>query len=98
MGNNMNLHQRETFTRNKSNEMIRIGTLLADLQRSLELIKVEIALEEDRSPWRSLSDPRYPALGRALRARQENLAATIQVLENRAKGLVVPKAETAEVA
>jgi hypothetical protein len=86
----MNSHQRGTFVRNDTADLARIGALLADLQRSLEIIKAEIEIEEGRSEWRSPTDPRYPPLGRALRARRDNLVGTIRVLEDRAKVMIAP--------
>jgi hypothetical protein len=84
----MNSHQGGTFMRNDPEELARIGALLADLQRSLEIIKAEIEIEEERTQRRSPEDPRYPLMGRALRTRHDNLAATIRALENRARETV----------
>ena len=87
-GTNVNLHQRGTFRRNEREERARIGTLLVDLQRSLEMIKGEIDIEERQTQWTSPCDPRYPIIGRALRARHDNLAATIRILEDRAREMM----------
>lgn len=81
----MNLHQRGTSRRNEREERARIGALLIDLQRSLEMIKGEIDIEERRTQWPSPQDARYPIMGRALRARHDNLAATIRILEDRVR-------------
>ena len=85
----MNLHQRETFTRSQREERARIGALLLDLKHTLEMIKAEIEAEDSQTRWPSPEDPRYPIRARALRARHDNLAATIRVLEDRAKSMMV---------
>lgn len=81
----MNLYQRRTSGRDEREERVRIGALLADLQRSLEMIKGDIDIEEKQTQWPSPQDLRYPVIGRALRARYDNLAATIRILEDRVR-------------
>jgi hypothetical protein len=81
----MNSHQRGTFIRNDPEEVARIAALLSDLQWSLEIIGAEIEIEEERARWPSPEDPHYPLMGRALRTRRDNLAATIRAIEKRTR-------------
>jgi len=88
----MNLHQRGTFRRNEGEERARIGTLLSELQRSLEIIKADLDVEEKQAQWPSPEDPRYPVAARSLRDRCDNIAATIRLLEVRAQQMMTPAA------
>jgi hypothetical protein len=49
--------------------------------RSVELLAVNIEHEETRAGVRDLSDPAYPVLARSLRARKDNIQATMASLE-----------------
>jgi hypothetical protein len=60
---------------------LQIATLIESLLRSVELLIVDIEHEETRAGVRDLSDPAYPVLARSLRARRENIRATIASLE-----------------
>lgn len=84
----MNLHQHGTSRRHEGEERARIGAMLVNLQQSLEVIKAEIDIEERQTQWPSPQDPRYPVIGRALRARYDNLAVTIRILEDRARKMM----------
>jgi hypothetical protein len=81
----MNLHQLGTFRRNEREERARIGTLLSELQRSLETIRADLEVEEKRAQWPSPEDPSYPIAARSLRDRRDNIAATIRFLESARK-------------
>ena len=67
---------------------LQIATLIGSLSRSVELLTGDIEHEESRVGVRDASDPAYPVLARSLRARRENIGATIAMLEN----LRAPKA------
>jgi hypothetical protein len=60
---------------------LQIATLVGDLWRSVEVLTADIEHEEMHSGVRNVTDPNYPALARSLRARRENLGATIASLE-----------------
>jgi hypothetical protein len=60
---------------------LQIATLTESLLRSVELLTVDIEHEEARAGVRDLSDPTYPALARSLRARKDNIRATVASLE-----------------
>ena len=47
----------------------------------MEILTADIEHEEARAGVRDLSDPAYPVLARSLRARRENIGATIALLE-----------------
>jgi hypothetical protein len=58
-----------------------IATLIESLLRSVELLAVTIEHEETRAGVRDPSDPAYPVLARSLRARKDNIQATMASLE-----------------
>jgi hypothetical protein len=60
---------------------LQIATLIESLLRSVDLLTVDIEHEEVRVGVRELSDPTYPVLARSLRARKDNIRATIASLE-----------------
>jgi hypothetical protein len=58
----------------------RIATLVANLSRSIALLDADIESEEKRTQFHDVSDPCYPMLALNLRARRDNLQATINLL------------------
>ena len=58
-----------------------IATLIESLMRSVELLTVDIEHEDVRVGVRDVSDPAYPVLARSLRARKDNIRATLASLE-----------------
>jgi hypothetical protein len=84
----MTSRQRWTFKRNERKERAQIGALLVNLQRSLEVIKADIEVEERQARWLSPDFPGYPTTACSLRARHDNLAATIRILEDRARQMM----------
>ena len=60
---------------------LQIATLIGNLSRLVELLTVDIEHEETQAGARDLSDPAYPVLARSLRARKDNIRATIASLE-----------------
>jgi hypothetical protein len=60
---------------------LQIATLIGDLSRSVELLTVDIEHEETQAGVRDLADPAYPVLARSLRARRDNIGATVASLE-----------------
>jgi hypothetical protein len=77
----------ETLWGTAASNSLQIATLIGSLSRSVALLTVDIEHEEERAGVRDVSDPAYPVLARPLRARRENIGATIAMLEN----LRVPK-------
>jgi len=69
---------------------LQIATLIGNSSRSVELLTVDIEHEETQAGVRDLSDPTYPVLARSLRARRDNIGATIASLEALVRG--TPKA------
>jgi hypothetical protein len=78
----------ETLRRTAATNRLQIATLIGDLWRSADLLSADIEREEMRSGVRDVADPTYPVLARSLRARRDNIGATIAMLEN----LRAPKA------
>jgi hypothetical protein len=71
----------ETLRGTAAANRLQIATLIESLLRSVELLTVDIEQEEARVGVRDLSDPTYPVLARSLRARKDNIGATIVSLE-----------------
>jgi hypothetical protein len=72
----------------RNTNKLQIATLIGDLSRSVDILSADIEHEEARAGVRDVSDPTYPVLARSLRARRENIGATIALLES----LRAPKA------
>jgi len=71
----------ETLRRTAATSKLQIATLIGDLWRSVAVLTVDIEHEEMRAGVRNVADPAYPVLARSLRARRENIGATIASLE-----------------
>jgi hypothetical protein len=84
----VNSYLPETTRRTAAIKKLQIATLIGDLSRKADILTVDIEHEETRVGVRDLSDRAYPVLARSLRARRENIGATIALLEN----LRAPKA------
>ena len=76
-----NQYRPETLRGMAATNKLQIATLIGDLWRSVEVLTADIEHEEMRSGARNLADPNYPVLARSLRARRENIGATISSLE-----------------
>jgi hypothetical protein len=63
-------------------ETSRIETLIANLNRSMETLNVDIEAEEKRAGVTSVSDPAYPVIARQLCTRRDNLQVTITALQD----------------
>jgi hypothetical protein len=85
-----NLYLSKTLRRTAAVNELQIETLITNLTRSLDFLTANIQHEEDRAGIRDLADPAYPVLARSLRARRENIGATIASLEALVQG--TPKA------
>ena len=71
----------ETRRRTAATNRVQIATLIGDLWRSVEVLTADIEHEEMCSGVRNFADPNYPVLARSLRARRENIGATMASLE-----------------
>ena len=88
-------HQRHFESSTASREAEQTRTLIADLDRIVRILGVDIATEEDRAGIFDRVHPEYPTLARALAARRDNLADTIAVLELRIATINEPRFELA---
>ncbi|MDO9383331.1 MAG: hypothetical protein Q7T86_10765 [Hyphomicrobiaceae bacterium] len=70
-----------------------IQGLMADLERTVQILSIDIATEEERVRVFDPSAPAYPILARTLRARRDNLCDTIAALGQRRRMI----AETIEI-
>ena len=78
----------ETLRGTAAARRLQIATLIGDLSRSVDILSADIEHEEARAGVRDVADPAYPVLARSLRARRDNIGATIASLEK----LRAPKA------
>lgn len=76
-------HQRHFESTTSSREALRIGGLIADLNRIVRLLNSDIAAEEERAGVFDRILAGYPTLARMLAERRDNLASTIAALEKR---------------
>jgi hypothetical protein len=65
-----------------ANAVSQINALITTLQRSVLRLEIDIQSEEERTKAFDRADPAYPALARHLRARRDNIVATIATLES----------------
>jgi IS5 family transposase len=68
-------------------EAVVIRTMLADLERTKQLLDGDIVAEEKRAQVFEKSDPLYSILARTLVERRNNLKATVNALEQRLKAI-----------
>jgi hypothetical protein len=61
--------------------------MIADINRVVKILDVDIAAEEERSQIFDQTNADYPMLARTIVARRENLKATIAVLETKLASL-----------
>jgi hypothetical protein len=64
-------------------EAVKIRTMIRDLNRTVQVLDLEIVTEETRVGVRDLSDFAYPIMAKTMIARRENLKVTIAALEQR---------------
>ena len=81
-----NSYSRETLREALAINRLRIATLIGDLSRLMEILAADIEHEEICSGTHDLADPNYPMLARNLRARKDNIEATIASLEALVQG------------
>jgi hypothetical protein len=66
-----------------SRQAILIQSIIDDLERTVQILLIDISTEEERVRIFDRADPSYPVLARTLLARLENLGVTIADLKNR---------------
>ena len=76
-----NPYRPETLRGMAETNKLQIATLIGDLWRSVEVLTADIEHEEMHSGVRNVANPNYPVLARSLRARRDNIGATIASLE-----------------
>ena len=60
-----------------------IRSMVEDLQRTIQILLIEICTEEERVQVFDKADPLYSVLARTLTCRRDNLIATVADLEKR---------------
>jgi hypothetical protein len=76
-------HQRHFEDPPYSREAEQTKSLIADLDRIVQILNVDVADEEVRAKVFDITQPEYPILARALKARRDNLLDTIAALRQR---------------
>jgi hypothetical protein len=76
-------HQRHFEHGNRSREALQTRSLIADIDRVVQIIDSDIAAEEEKAGVFNGSQAEYPMLARTLAARRDNLKGTIAALEKR---------------
>jgi hypothetical protein len=75
-----NSYRHETLRGTAAVNKLQVVTLIGSLSHSVDLLTANIEHEEARSGVRDSADPAYPMLARSLRARRDNIGATIASL------------------
>jgi len=86
------LDRSETLQRIATNQL-RTATLINDLTRSVRILTADIEHQEALTGVRDLKNPTYPMMARHLRARRDNLAATVASLKAAAGSASSAKAD-----
>jgi hypothetical protein len=73
------LHRSETALKHAAV----IQGMIGDLERTVQILNVDICTEEERVRVFDRSEPTYPILARTLRTRRDNLNVTIAFLAQR---------------
>jgi hypothetical protein len=77
-------HQGQFKRSDHFRERTQVRTLIADLQRIVDILDADIEFEEQQAGVTDLARPDYPVRARELRARRDNLSGTISGLRDRA--------------
>ena len=85
-------HQRH-FETAASREAAQTRTLIADLDRIVQILNSDIAAEEGRAGVSDCFQAEYPMHARGLAARRDNLKDTIAALEQRLTTIKEPQFE-----
>ena len=82
-------HRRHFEYRNRSREAMQTRSLIADIDRVVQIIDSDIVAEEENASVFDKSQVEYPMLARTLAARRDNLKGTIAALEKRLSDMPV---------
>ena len=77
------LHRSETDSEVTLRQVEVIQDLIGDLERTVQVLNIDICTEEERVRVFDRSDPGYPILAKTLTARRDNLNHTIAFLARR---------------
>lgn len=80
-------HQHHFESAIQPREAAKTRTLIADIDRIVQILDSDIAAEEERARIFDCSQVEYPMLARTLAARRDNLRVTIAALEQRLENL-----------
>jgi hypothetical protein len=93
------LHRSETAHETALRQAAVIQGLIGDLERTVQILNVDISTEEERAGVFDRSEPAYPILARTLTVRRNNLTITIAFLAQRLRAITVaPPISVAEAA
>ncbi len=77
----------ETARSTESREAAQIGTMLADMEKAVRALELEIASEENRVRIHDPSNFAYPVAAKSFMARRDNLKQSMEILANRLSAL-----------
>jgi hypothetical protein len=80
-------HQRHCEYGNRSREVLQTRTLIADIDRIVQILNSDIAAEENQAHIFDRSKAEYPIHARMLADRRDNLQGTIAALEKQLSDL-----------
>jgi hypothetical protein len=80
-------HQRHFGSATSPREAAQTRSLVADIDRIVQILDSDIAAEEEQARVFDPSQAEYPILARTLAARRDNLKETIAALERRLSDL-----------
>lgn len=89
------MHRSETAQDAALKQAAVIHGIISDLERTIQILNVDVSAEEERARVFDGSDPAYPILARTLAARRDNLKGTIALLAKRLHAVAVAVAEAA---
>src|SRR5258708_37657928 len=81
------LHRSETARETALRQAAVIQGLMSDLERTVQILNVDICTEEERVGVFNRSERTYPILARILAARRNNLNVTISFLPQRLRAI-----------
>jgi hypothetical protein len=81
------LHHSGTAQEMASRQASVIRGMMDDLERTVQILSIDISTEEERVLVFNRSDPSYPILARTLTARRDNLIVTIADLRQRLRAI-----------
>jgi hypothetical protein len=84
-------HKLQFGTASPAREALQTKALIADINRIVQILNIEISAEEEQARIFDPAQPEYPMLARQMAGRRANLLNTISALEQRLAKLDEPE-------